>query len=335
MRFNRLLTTIESHCAGEPLRIVTGGLPPLPGATMLARRRYLREHLDHVRRALMYEPRGHQGMYGAVLTPPCTEGADLGILFMHNEGYSTMCGHGVIAAVTALLETGALEKPVPEAQVVLDSPAGLIRATARWDGERAASVRFENVPSFVLARDLAVPLPGAGEVKVDVVYGGAFYAFLDAAAVGRRITPADLEALRGLQPSIRTYLESHYEIRHPEEAELAGIYGAIFCGPPARGDADGKNVCIFADRQVDRSPCGTGTAARVAQLVARGRLQLAEDYRHESITRSLFTGRALRETQVGPYAAVVPEIEGEAHITGFAQYAIDPADSLGGGFLLR
>jgi proline racemase len=328
MRFSRLLTTVDAHCGGEPLRIITGGLPPLPGATILERRRYMRQHLDGVRRILMHEPRGHHGMYGAVLTPPCTPGADLGILFLHNEGYSTMCGHGVIAAVTVLLETGMLPRSGPEATVVLDSPAGTIRAVAAWDGERARSVRFENVPSFVLARDVPVPLPDGSAVAADVVYGGAFYAFIEAAAVGRRVCAPDLEHLQALQPAIRGYLEANLDVRHPLEPEIAGIYGAIF----TQGE---RNVCIFADRQIDRSPCGTGTAARVAQRVARGELALGQGFRHESITGSVFVGRALRPAEVGSYAGVVPEVEGSAHITGFHQFVVDPEDPLREGFLLR
>jgi proline racemase len=328
VRFTRLLTTVDAHCGGEPLRIITGGLPPLPGTTILERRRYMREHLDEVRQVLMYEPRGHHGMYGAVLTPPCTPESDLGILFMHNDGYSTMCGHGVVAAVTALLETGMLQRSGPEATVVLDSPAGQIRAVAAWDGDRVHSVRFENVPSFVLARQAEVPLPDGRRVPVDIVYGGAFYAFLDASRVGRRVIPSDLEDLQSLQPAIRAHLEAHYDVRHPLEPELSGIYGAIY--------TDGaRNVCVFADKQIDRSPCGTGTAARVALLVDRGELRIGEPFRHESITGAVFTGRALHPTRVGGFAAVVPEVEGSAHITGFHQFVVDPADALGSGFLLR
>ncbi len=318
MRFSRLLTTVDAHCGGEPLRIITGGLPPLPGDSILARRRYMRAHLDHVRQVLMYEPRGHHGMYGAVLTPPCAPGSDLGILFMHNEGYSTMCGHGVIAAVTALLETGMLERPGPEAEVVLDSPAGVIRARAAWDGDRVASVRFENVPSFLVERDVPLTLADGRAAKADLAYGGAFYAFVEEDL-------GDLGRLQALQPAIRGRFA---DVRHPLEPEIAGLYGAIF--------TEGRrNVCVFADRQIDRSPCGTGTAARVAQQVARGELAMGEAFPHESVTGAVFVGRALRTAQVGPYAAVVPEVEGSAHITGFHQFVVDPEDPLGQGFLLR
>ncbi|HVB11075.1 MAG TPA: proline racemase family protein, partial [Bacillota bacterium] len=254
--------------------------------------------------------------------------ADLGILFMHNEGYSSMCGHGVIAAVTALLETGVLAKSGPEAHVVLDSPAGLIRAVAAWDGERVSGVRFENVPSFVLKRGVRVPLPGGQPALADIVYGGAFYAFVDAAEVGRHVAVADLEELQDLQPVFRSHIEAAYDVRHPLEPELAGIYGAIYT-------EGARNVCVFADKQIDRSPCGTGTAARVALLVARGDLAIGETFRHESITGAVFNGRALRQARVGPYDAVVPEVEGSAHITGFHQFVVDPEDPLGEGFLLR
>lgn len=335
MRFKRHLSTVDAHTGGEPFRIITGGLPPLPGATILDRRRYMREHMDGVRRVLMYEPRGHHGMYGAVLTPPVTPEADLGILFMHNEGYSTMCGHGIIAAATVLLETGMLVKEGPEPAVTFDTPAGTVHARARFDGDRVQSVRFENVPSFVLAADVRVPLKGGGELTADIAFGGAFYAYVDAPSAGVRVQTGDIPRMQALQVEIKQHIEAHFDVRHPLEPELAGIYGVIFTDAPQRPDAHGRNVCVFADQQIDRSPCGTGTAARVALLHARGLLAQGQSYGHESIVGSLFHGRVIRPTAAGPFPAVVAEVEGDAHITGFHQFVVDPSDPQGDGFLLR
>ncbi|HEY3364041.1 MAG TPA: proline racemase family protein [Symbiobacteriaceae bacterium] len=335
MRLNRHFQTIDAHTAGEPLRIITGGLPPLPGATILDRRRYMREHLDFVRQILMYEPRGHHGMYGAVPTPPVTPGADMGVLFMHNEGYSTMCGHGVIALVTAALETGLIQKDGPEPTVVLDTPAGKVIAKAFIDGERVTRVAFENVPSFVFLPGVKVPIPGLDVVNADIVFGGAFYAFVRAEDVGLRVRPDMVPQLQEAMWAIKTYIEANFNIEHPLEPELRDIYGAIFYDKPDRPGADWRNVCVFADRQIDRSPCGTGTAARLAHLHWLGDMQVGDSFINESIVGSKFGGKILSTTKAGEYDAVIPEVSGSANITGFHQFVVDPTDPLGNGFLLR
>jgi trans-L-3-hydroxyproline dehydratase len=331
------ITTLDAHAAGEPLRIITGGLPELPGATILERRRYLRERLDHVRRALMWEPRGHYNMYGCVLTPPVTPEADLGVLFMHNEGYSTMCGHGVIALVTALFEAGALTPRGPRTPVGLDTPAGLVRATAHFsDDGRVERVSFLNVPSFVYARDLAIDVPELGRLTVDVAFGGAFYAFLPAERVGLEVVPEQTARLVAAGEAIKRAVNAALAIRHPFEADLGFLYGTILTGPPEDPAHHSRNICVFANAEVDRSPTGTGVSARLALHHARGELAAGQTIVVESILGrdSVFSGRVAEFTEVGPHAAVVPEIGGTAHITGRHEFMVDPRDALGGGFLL-
>jgi trans-L-3-hydroxyproline dehydratase len=331
------ITTLDMHAAGEPLRIVTGGLAELKGATILERRRYMREHFDHVRRALMWEPRGHYDMYGAILTPPVSEGADLGVLFMHNEGYSTMCGHGVIALVTALIDTGALPARGRETPVTLDTPAGVVRATAHLGADgRVSYVSFLNVPSYLHARDVSLCIPGVGDVTADIVFGGAFYAVLPAGRLGLELTASNhLELVKGAERVKRAVNET-MTIAHPFEPDLGFLYGAILTGPPEDSAHHSRNICVFANAEVDRSPTGTGVSGRVAQLHARGEITLGEEILVESILgrSSVFGGRAVETTHVGPHESVVPEVSGTAFITGRSEFLVDPRDTLRGGFLL-
>jgi trans-L-3-hydroxyproline dehydratase len=332
-----LITTLDAHAAGEPLRIVIGGLPELPGATILERRRFMRENLDHVRRALMWEPRGHFNMYGCVLTPPVTSGADLGVLFLHNEGYSTMCGHGVIALVTALLETGAVEPKGPHTPINLDTPAGLVRATAHLgvDG-RVERVTFLNVPSFLYARDLNLDVPGYGRVVTDVAFGGAFYAVLPADRVGLSVEPARTAELVAAGEAIKRAVNAALPIRHPSEADLGFLYGTILTGPPDDPRHHSRNICVFANAEVDRSPTGTGVSARLALHHARGELAAGEAIAIESILgrHSVFTGRVAGTARAGDHDAIIPEVGGTAFITGRHEFIVDPHDALGQGFLV-
>jgi proline racemase len=334
MQPNHVIETIDAHAAGEPLRIITAGAPDLAGATMLARRRAMAAEHDAIRRTLLFEPRGHADMYGAVLTPPVTPGADFGVLFLTNEGYSTMCGHGVIALTTALLETGMLSRSGAETDVVFDSPAGLIRARAALAGGRVTSVTFRNVPAFCYAQGLGVET-SAGCVRVDIAFGGAFYALVDAAALGVDVRPENAALLTALGMEIKRAVERELEVVHPEEPELRGIYGTIVSAPPRSPAADGRNITIYADGAVDRSPCGTGTSAKLSCLYADGSLSLDQPYVHESVIGTTFTGRVMGETTVGEYPAVETEIGGRGFITGFHQFVIDPEDPTAGGFLVR
>jgi proline racemase len=291
------ITTIDAHAAGEPLRIITGGLPPIPGDTILERRRYLIQNLDHLRTALMWEPRGHADMYGAILTEPVTQEADAGLLFMHNEGYSTMCGHGIIGLVTVALETGMLPVKGSQTTIKLDTPAGLVTAHAKVQDGRVLGVAFENVPSFVYALDQTVEVPGIGPVRYDVAFGGAFYAYCEAADLGVGLGPSEFR--------------------------------------PETDGAQSRNVCIFAEGEVDRCPTGTGVSGRLALNFARGELAAGEPFVVESIIGSRFTGRVLGTTTFGGHEAVIPEIEGSAHIVGRHEFLIDPDDPLRHGFILR
>lgn len=329
------IRTIDAHTAGEPLRLIVDGFPAIEGATILEQRELVREHYDHLRTALMLEPRGHADMYGALLTPPEHDGSTSGVLFMHNEGFSTMCGHGVIAVATILIERGLMELPRDadgSVRLTLDAPAGPIRLTARMDGPRVDSVAFRNVPSFVLHPAVPVKI-GGREVRADVAYGGAFYAIVDSESVGVPIIPARLPDLRRIGMEIKHAVEAAVTVAHPDEPGLHGIYGTIFTGPPASERADLRNVTIFADAEVDRSPCGSGTAAVMAVLSAMGMLIDREQlFTHESIIGTRFTGRIVERTTVGALEAIVPEIEGSAHITGEHTFIIDERDPLRDGF---
>ncbi|HET6314435.1 MAG TPA: trans-3-hydroxy-L-proline dehydratase [Chloroflexia bacterium] len=335
MHFDRVYSTIDCHTAGEPLRIVTSGIPFIPGATILERRSWVREHLDHVRRALMHEPRGHADMYGCYVTPPVTPNADLGVIFMHNEGYSTMCGHGVIALAAVAVATGMVPATTPETRVGLDTPAGFVEAFVEWDGRKTGRTRFLNVPSFLYRRDLVVDTPGFGRLTVDVAFGGAFYAYLEAEQADLTVRPADYRPLIQLGDEVKHAVEAAIEVVHPLEPALHGIYGTIISGPPLAPGADQANVCVFADREVDRSPTGTGTAGRVAQLHARGLLPVGREFVNESIIGTRFTARVVEETMVGDFPAVVPEVAGQGYIVGFCQWVVDADDPVAEGFFLR
>ena len=335
MNFSRSYTTVDAHTAGEPLRIVTAGVPRLPGATILEKRRWVKENMDDVRRTLMLEPRGHADMYGAYLTEPVTPQADMGVIFMHNEGYSDMCGHGIIALATVAVAQGLVKTTTPETRVGIDAPAGFIEAFAEWDGARVGAVRFRNVPSFLYLRDVTVTTPSFGKVTVDIAFGGAFYAYLDGAQAGLEVTPTNYRALISLGDEVKRAVSAEVEIQHPLIPELNQLYGTIIDGAPQHKGYTQANVCVFADREVDRSPTGTGTAGRVAQLYARGKLGLNETLVNESVIGTVFTGKVLEETKVGDYDAVVPEVGGRAYITGFNHFVLEPDDPVGTGFFLR
>jgi proline racemase len=302
---------------------------------MLEKRAWAQKHLDHLRRAIMLEPRGHADMYGALLTEPVTPGALAGVLFMHNEGWSTMCGHGVIAVTTIAIERELVWSG--QETMVLDAPAGPVEArpaiSVDNDQRRVTSVAFTNVPSFVLEAGLPVKLAGR-TIPVDIAFGGAFYAIADAEAVGLPIAAARLPDLRRVGMEIKREVERLRRVTHPLDEGLTGIYGTIFTGPPHSTAAHLRNVTIFADAEVDRSPCGTGTAAVMAVLSEMGVLAEDSTFTHESIVGTLFTGRIRGRTQVGEQAAIVPEIEGSAWITGEHTFLIDGDDPLKAGFRL-
>jgi proline racemase len=319
------IRTVDYHTGGEPFRIVTGGVEPPRGRTILERRRDARERLDHVRRLLVNEPRGHADMYGCHVVPPNDAGADLGVVFFHNAGYSTACGHGTIALVTWALDEGVIERREGENRVVVDVPSGRLETVATVAGGRVRSVTFRNVPSFVWATGVEV-----GERTVDVAFGGAFYASLP-----ERVEPAELPRLIELGREIKRRLEADHEIVHPLEPELRDVYGVIFWQQEEERPLTQRNVTVFADGEVDRSPCGSGTSARLALLDADGRLPRGDELRHLSIVGSTFTGRVVGGVRLAGRAAVVTEVTGSAFRTGEATFHLDPDDPLGDGFQLR
>ena len=329
------ITTVDAHTQGEPFRVITSGFPDLPGDTILARRRYAKEHLDHLRTALMWEPRGHADMYGCIVTAPVSPEADIGILFIHNEGYSSMCGHGIIGIATIALETGMLAITEPETTIRIDTPAGLVTAHARVSEGRVTSVYFHNVPSFVVALDQEVEVRGLGRIRYDLAFGGAFYAYVKAADVGLTCLPENVRALIEVGMAIKRAVVASRSTPHPFEKDLSFLYGTIFTGPALSPEGHSRNVCVFAEGEVDRSPTGTGVSGGLAIHHARDEIGIDEAIVIESIIGSRFKGRVVSRTNYGPYEAIIPEVEGSAYITGRHEFFLDPRDPLREGFILR
>jgi len=341
IQFERMITTLDAHAAGEPFRIVTGGLPQLPGDSILAKRRYFRDNYDHLRTFLMLEPRGHAGMYGCVLTQPADPEADLGVIFMHNEGYSTMCGHGVIALTKVALETGLVDFGLVEGQgdqrvIRIETPAGLVVSRATLRHGKVAEVAFENVPSFVFQRGLKIELEDRGEVEVDICFGGAFYVYVEAARLGVRVRRERVEELARLGMEIKRQAMEAVRVVHPLEEDLGFIYGTIICEEPnpRPGGLESRNVTIFAEGQIDRSPTGSGTSGRLALLHAQGLIEEGATLINRSIIDTSFWGKIIGFDLVGGQAAVRTEIGGTAQMTGFHRFVLEPDDPLPVGFRL-
>lgn len=329
------ITTIETHTAGEPLRIVTSGIPEISGRSVLEKRRYFMENLDHLRRALILEPRGHADMYGAVITEPSSEEAHFGVIFMHNEGYSTGCGHAVIALAKVAVLTGMVEMIEPMTEVRIETPSGLVKAFVEVKDGKVGGVRFRNVPSFAYALDNEVEVEGIGRVRYDIAFGGAFYAFVDAEDLGLRCVPDDYRRLIDLGMRVKRAVIRSLEVRHPFEGDLSFLYGTIFVCPPESDGSHSRHVTVFAEGEVDRCPTGTGVSARLPLLLARGEVRVGEELVFESIINTKFTGRIVEVTKCGPYDAVIPEVGGDAYVIAKNTFLIDPEDPLKYGFFLR
>jgi len=327
------ITTIEMHTGGEPLRVYTSGLPPIKGETVLEKRRYFREHYDHIRKGTLWEPRGHADMYGAIITP--STDADLDVFFLHNEGYSTMCGHAIIALTKLVFETGLVPKDGENPRVTFNVPAGKVSAQATIANGQVRESSFRNVPSFLYLQDQQVDVPEIGTVRFDVAYGGAFYAFVEAEPLRLSLTANDYSRLIDYGRRIKNSIAQSFSIKHPFEDDLSFLYGTIFTGPAFESGHHSRNVCIFAEGEVDRSPTGTGVSARAALHHAKGELQLNEKITIESIVGSLMTVQAVEVTKFGPYDAVIPEVIGTASITGRNEFYFDPEDPFREGFILR
>ncbi|WKD48143.1 proline racemase family protein [Microbulbifer spongiae] len=343
------IDAIDMHTGGEPLRIILDGFPPLEGGSVLAKRRFALHHYDHLRRTLMWEPRGHRDMYGAIVVPPNDAGADFGALFIHNEGFSSMCGHAVIALAKLAVELGWIERGQPgtEVPVNIDVPCGRIHAFAQTDQHgRVCSTRFHCVPSFVVAQAQTVQVPELGAIQYDIAYGGAFYAYVDAAQLPFSLDGVNAGQLVRVGQAIKHAVQADGPlIQHPIEPDLGFLYGTIlmdmeaFQDPHSYGDTVNpsiysRNVCIFADAELDRSPTGSGVAGRMALHVNQGLISENHTLVAESITGSCFSGRVARRLKYAGIPAIVPEITGTAHITGQHRFYIDPADPLKNGFLL-
>jgi proline racemase len=332
-----ILSTVEMHTGGEPTRIIVDGWPEFVGKTLLEKRREAKERFDHLRRGLMLEPRGHDGMYGALLVEPDHPDADLAVLFMHNEGFSTMCGHATIALARWAVDSGRVarrepETPQSETVVRLQCPCGLVTASVAADG----TVRFESVPAFAYARDRIVPTRTWGPVTIDVAYGGAFYAILATDSIGLDLHTSPMRAIVDAGEEITKSAASAIPIEHADEPDLAFLYGTILTdgGDGANGRAS-RNVCIFAGRQIDRSPTGSGVTARLALEAARRKVEMGEERLFESCTGAVFSGKVLREgAPVGRHKSVIVEVGGHAYQTGEARFRFDDDDPLREGFSL-
>lgn len=330
------IRTIDMHTCGEPLRVIVDGFPKLQGDSVLAYRADARNHHDHLRRALMFEPRGHADMYGCILVPPNDDEGDFGILFLHNEGYSTMCGHAIIGISTLAVEMGWVAVQEPETVIQIDAPCGRITAFVQVDQGKVQQVRFHCVPSFVLGLDLVVEVPKLGTVRFDLAYGGAFYAYVQADQLQLDLTPNNynriIQAGRAIKQAV---MQSEITIHHPFEPDLSFLYGTIFIGGPVNEGIDSRNVCVFAEGEVDRCPTGSGVSGRMAIHHARKEIQLGESMTIESILGTVFTGSVAKTLEFGPYPAVIPEVQGTAHVTGQHEFLINPNDPLRNGFILR
>ncbi|EMM3061939.1 TPA: proline racemase [Clostridioides difficile] len=335
MKFSRSIQAIDSHTAGEATRIVVGGIPNIKGNSMPEKKEYLEENLDYLRTAIMLEPRGHNDMFGSVMTQPCCPDADFGIIFMDGGGYLNMCGHGTIGAMTVAIETGVVPAVEPVTHVVMEAPAGIIRGDVTVVDGKAKEVSFLNVPAFLYKEGVEVDLPGVGTVKFDISFGGSFFAIIHASQLGLKIEPQNAGKLTELAMKLRDIINEKIEIQHPTLAHIKTVDLVEIYDEPTHPEATYKNVVIFGQGQVDRSPCGTGTSAKLATLHAKGELKVGEKFVYESILGTLFKGEIVEETKVADFNAVVPKITGSAYITGFNHFVIDEEDPLKHGFILK
>jgi proline racemase len=333
VRARRYFAAVDSHTEGMPTRVVTGGVGPIPGATMLERKLHFEAELDDLRLLLMREPRGHGAMSGAILQPPLRADADWGVLFIEVSGVLPMCGHGTIGVATVLVETGMVEVTEPETVIRLDVPAGLVEARVAVQDGRATSVTIRNVPAFLHAADREVSVPGLGAVRYDMAYGGNFYALTPAADAGLVVDPSRAGELIEAGLAVMAAINEADRPVHPEDPRIDSCRHVVF-HEPGRDGADAVSATAIHPGWLDRSPCGTGTSARMAQLFARGQLAAGEPFVNESVIGTRFVGRVVGETEVGGRPAVIPEITGRAWITGMGQYLLDESDPFPAGFAL-
>ncbi|MDA4848383.1 4-hydroxyproline epimerase [Hoeflea poritis] len=330
---NHTFQCIDGHTCGNPVRVVSGGAPPLQGDTMLERRAHFLAEFDWIRTGLMFEPRGHDQMSGSILYPPTRDDCDVGILFIETSGCLPMCGHGTIGTVTTAIEHGLVSPRTP-GELRLDTPAGLVVAKYRQEGRFVEEVRITNVPSFFHESGLSAQIDGLGTVTVDVAYGGNFYAIVEPQEAFSDMAEHSASELVGWSPKLRVALNAKYTFVHPEKPEIQGLSHIMWTGKPNAPGAHARNAVFYGDKALDRSPCGTGTSARMALEHARGNLSVGGDFVHESIIGSLFNGRVEEETQVAGRKAIIPSIGGWARVTGFSTIFIDDRDPYAHGFVV-
>jgi len=330
------IRSIDLHTGGEPLRVLTHGLPVIKGNTILEKIRYFRDNFDYIRTGTMFEPRGHADMYGAIITEPITENADFGTFFMHNEGYSTMCGHAIIALVKLVMDANLFQKDNQKPEVIIDAPPGQIKARTQIKNGIVERVFFTNVPSFVLYEEESIDIDGFGTVKFDVSFGGAFYAICEASQFDLKLIPSEYGQLIDIGRKIKHTIANKFEIKHPFEEDLSFLYGTIFVGPSIHNSNNhSRNVCIFANGEIDRSATGSGVSARAAQLYQKNELSAGKSLSIESILGTEMDVKILESTTYGSHNAVIPEVSGTAHITGNHTFCFDPSDPLRKGFIFR
>jgi proline racemase len=335
-RFSSFITAVDAHACGEAGRVITGGVLDVPGRTMFEKMTYLATEADHIRLRMLREPRGYPAANCNLILPPTNPEADAGFVIMEQTEYPPMSGTNTICVVTVLIETGMVPAVEPITRLKLDTPAGLVAVEAEVVNGKVRRVTFRNVPAFATHLDAPLEVPGLGTVTVDVAYGGMFYVIADASMLGFRLTPDEARDIVRTGEMIRAAAREQLPVAHPENPAILGVSISQISGEPSRPGVHRKNAVVVSTGTLagvlDRSPCGTGTCAKMAVLHAKGKLPLHQDFVHEGILGTTFTGRLIEETQVGPYPAVVPTLSGQAWITGFAQYVLDPEDPFPEGF---
>jgi proline racemase len=333
-QFPDRLVTIDSHTAGEPTRLIVGGVPPIPGETVAEKRQFLMREWDHIRLQLTSEPRGHRDMIAALVTEPTTEGANFGLIYMDARRYPYLCGHATIGAVTTFIEAGAVEAVEPETTVIIDTPSGPAQATAHVQDGKVESVTIRLAPSFVYSTDQPLDVPGLGRIQVDLVCVGGFFAMVSAGQIGLKLEPHNAGRLIELGMAIIKAANEQLTVRHPTRPKVTTVDVTEFYDLSEHQQGRGQSAVIYGESHIDRSPCGTGTSAKMALLHHRGQLALNQPYVNAGILGTTFEGRLVAETKVGSLPAVVPEVRGSAHVTGVHQFVLDPRDPFPEGFLL-
>lgn len=335
-RLGTLFTAIDSHTEGEPTRVITEGVRDVPGSSMLEKQAYIQTYLDHIRKLAVLEPRGHSAMVGAILLPPANPAADIGVVYMDESGYLLMCGHGTIGICTVVLETGMLQTKEPKSHITIDTPAGLVHAAAFVDNGHVCEVAIRNVPSFLHSSDVRIYVPRFGDLLLDIAWGGNFFAILPAEAIGMPLERSSVKRLASAAKEIMDAIQEQVRVSHPDQPQITEIKHIMFTAPSDTEGAHGKNATFIYPDNLDRSPCGTGTSARMAVMYAREQLDLHQEFVHESLLGTTFTGKLLERTALpSGGTAVIPEISGRAWITGFQRFVLDPTDPFQSGFSIN